>query len=58
MISALKRRLQVSYAAFTSARNTLVAQVVIIVLAGALTIVSMSGIARHENKSTTADWMR
>jgi hypothetical protein len=58
MISALKRRLQVSYGAFTGVRSTRIAQLLIVALLGAVTVVGMSDVAKHEDNTTNADWMR
>lgn len=58
MLSALKRGLLVSYGTFRGARSTLIAQLLIVALLGALTIIGMSEVRKHEGNTATADWMR
>jgi hypothetical protein len=58
MISAFKRGLAVSYSSFTSARSTLLAQLLIVALIGAVTIAGLSYVERHEGRVAVADWMQ
>ena len=50
MNAQLKRGFAVTYAAFASARNTVIAQLLIVILFSTLTIVGMTDVAKHENQ--------
>lgn len=50
MNARFKRGFTVPYAVFTSARHTVIAQILILLLFGALTIVGMNDVAKYENE--------
>lgn len=58
MTARLKLALMAAYAAFTSSRNTVIAQLVLVVLLGVVTLVGMSDVANHENNTTIAGSVR
>ena len=55
MIAQVRHGLVATYAAFTSASNTLIAQLLIVALLGVATLVGMSDVARHESQTTSDD---
>jgi hypothetical protein len=55
VIAQLKHGLVVVHAAFTSASNTLIAQLLIVALLGVVTLVGMSDVARHESQTTSVE---
>ena len=55
MFLRLTRGLRAASAAFTSAPNTLIAQLLIVILLGAVTIVGMSNVAEHENEAAVIE---
>lgn len=58
MIAQFNRGFVATYVAFTSARSTLIAQLLIVILLGVVTIAGMTYVAKQENESTISDLMR
>jgi len=58
MLSALRRGMAICYGAFIGARSTLIAQLLIVTLLGAITIVGMGYVEKHESRTAIADWIR
>jgi len=57
-VRGLKETLLLGYAAFAGARSTLVAQLLMIGILGAVTIAGLNWIEKHEAQTPIADWMR
>jgi hypothetical protein len=58
MTAQIKRSFAAIYAVFSSSRNTMVAQIVLVVLFGTLTLVGMNDVARRENNKSISDRLK
>ncbi len=55
MTAKLKRGILRAYRGFSSPPSTLIAQLFIVALLGVVTLAGMSGIARHERQTMSAE---